>query len=77
MSLFCFNIKSIYQFKCKIHILIIKIKNKYCAKVTLNLSSNVIGNSNDKTNFPHKFLLTDRQDFRLRKAFVNNSSANI
>ena len=29
-------------------------------KVALNLSSNLIGNSNDETNFPHKILLTDR-----------------
>ena len=27
-------------------------------EVTLNLSSNVIGESNDKTNFPHKALST-------------------
>ena len=29
--------------------------------VTLNLSSNVIGNSNDETNFSHKLLLTNTQ----------------
>ena len=29
---------------------------------TLNLSSNVNGNSNDGTNFPHKLLLTNAQD---------------
>ena len=27
-------------------------------EVTLNLSSNLIGGSNDETNFPHKLLLT-------------------
>ena len=27
-------------------------------EVTLNLSSKLIGNSNDETNFPHKLLLT-------------------
>ena len=27
-----------------------------------NLSSNLIGNSNNETNFPHKLLLTDTQD---------------
>ena len=31
------------------------------AEVTLSLSSNLIGNSNDKTNFPHKLSLTDTQ----------------
>ena len=30
-------------------------------EVTLNLSSNLIGSSNDKTNFPHKLLLTNTQ----------------
>ena len=29
---------------------------KNVAEVTLNLSSNVIGNSNDETNFPHKLM---------------------
>ena len=45
--------------------------------VTLNLSSNVIGDSNDETNFPHELLLTNTQVLRLCKAFVNGSSANI
>ena len=31
------------------------------AQLTLNLSSNVIGNSNDEKNFPHNLLLTDTQ----------------
>ena len=31
-------------------------------EVTLNLSSNVNGNCNDGTNFPHKWLLTNAQD---------------
>ena len=44
--------------------------------VTLNLSSNVVGVSNDETNFPHKLLLTDTQVLRLHKAFANNSSTN-
>ena len=30
-------------------------------EVTLNLSSSLIGNSNDETNFPHKLLLTNTQ----------------
>ena len=32
---------------------------------------------NGENNFPHSFLLTDRQISRFCKAFVNNSSANI
>ena len=40
-------------------------------------SSNVVDDPNDENNFPHKFLLTNTQVSRLRKAFVNNSSVNI
>ena len=46
-------------------------------KVTLNLSSNVVGDSNGETNFPHRLLLTNTRVSRLRKTFANNSSANI
>ena len=46
-------------------------------ELTLNLSSNVIGNSNDGANFRHKLLLTNTKVSRLRKVFVNNSSATI
>ena len=35
------------------------IKNK--TNVVLKLSSNMIGNSDDETNFPQKLLLNDRQ----------------
>ena len=52
-----------------------RIKNDN--KIILKLSSNVVGDSNDVRNFPHKLLLTNTQVSRLRKAFVNNSSANI
>ena len=50
----------------------LKSKIKYGAEVTLNLSSNLIRNSNDKTNFPHKLLLTDTQVSKIRKAFGND-----
>ena len=50
---------------------------KIGTEVTLNLSSNLIGRSNDKTNFPHKLLLTNTQVSKIRKAFANGSSANI
>ena len=40
-------------------------------------SSNVIRNSNDEINFPHKLLLTDKQVSRFCKAFANGSSAKI
>ena len=37
----------------------------------------MIGDSNDKSNFPHELLLTNRQVSSIRKAFANNSSADI
>ena len=51
------------------------IKNE--SDVVLRLSSNMIGNSNDNTNFPHELLLTNTQVANLRKAFANHTSANI
>ena len=45
-------------------------------EVTVNLSSNIIGDSNDN-NFPRKLFLTNTQVSKLRKAFANNSTANI
>ena len=45
--------------------------------VTSNLSSNIIGESNDENNFPHKLLFTNTQVSRLHKTFVNNCLANI
>ena len=52
-----------------------RIKNG--TEVTLNLSSNEVGDSDDETNFPDKLLLTDTQVSRLYKAVRNNSSVNI
>ena len=51
------------------------IKNE--SDVVLRLSSNMIGNSDDNTNFPHKLLLTNRQVSSLRKAFAKNTSTDI
>ena len=51
------------------------IKNK--TDVVLRLSSNMIGNSYDETNFPHKLLLTNRQVKTLRKGFGNYLSTDI
>ena len=45
--------------------------------VVLRLSSNMVGNSDDETDFPNKFLLTNRQTLSLRKAFNNHTSADI
>ena len=47
-------------------------------EVGLRLSSNMIGNSDDETNFPHKLLLINRQVANnLRTAFVNYLSTDI
>ena len=54
----------------------LKLGIKNGTEVTFETSSNVIGDSNDENNFPHK-LLTNTQVSKLQKAFGNNSSANI
>ena len=51
------------------------IKNE--TEIDLRLSSNMIGNYDDETNFPHKLLLTNRQVAYLRKAFANNWPTDI
>ena len=51
------------------------IKNEN--EVVTRLPPNMIGESNDQTNFPHELLLTDRQVSSIRKAFANNSSVDI
>ena len=45
--------------------------------VTLKISSNFVGDSNDENNFPHKLLLTNTQVSKLCKVFTINSLANI
>ena len=51
------------------------IKNE--TDVVTRLSSNMIVDSNDKTNFSLELLLTDRQVSSIRKAFSNNLSVDI
>ena len=55
----------------------LKSEIKNGTEVTLNLSSYIVGTSNDETHFPHKLLLTNIQVSKLRKTFANDSSANI
>ena len=55
----------------------LKSRIKNGTEVTLKLLSNVVGDSNDDNNFPHKLLLTNTQVLRLRKAFANGSLANV
>ena len=51
------------------------IKNE--TNVVLRISSNMVSNSNDNTNFPHELLLTNRQVANIRKAFAKNTSTDI
>ena len=51
------------------------IKNE--TDVVLKISSNMVGNSNDNTNFPHELLLTNRQVANIRKAFAKHRSTDI
>ena len=37
----------------------------------------MIGKSDDKSNFPHELLLTNREVANLCESFANNSSSNI
>ena len=55
----------------------LKTATKDRTDVILRLSSNMIGNSDNETNFPHKLLLTNRQVSNLRKAFGNHTSTDI
>ena len=45
--------------------------------VVIRLSPSMIGDSNDKTNFSHELLLTNRQVSSICKAFANDSSIDI
>ena len=47
------------------------------SEVTLNLSSNLVINSNDETNIPRKLLLPNTQVSMIDKAFANGLWANI
>ena len=44
-------------------------------EITLKLSSNVVGDSNEKNSFPYKLLLTNIQVSKLRKAFTKSGGS--
>ena len=50
----------------------LKSVTKNETEVVLRLSSNMIDNSGDETNFPHKLLLNNREVANLCKSFANN-----
>ena len=49
----------------------LKSRKKNNTEVTLKISSNAVGNSNDENNFGYKLLLTNTQVSKLCKAFAN------
>ena len=61
--------------KSQLNRLQLAIRNE--TDVILRLSSNMIGNSDDETNFLHKLLLTNRQIANLCKAFANHTTTHI
>ena len=46
-------------------------------ELTLKISLNFVGDSNDKNDFPHKLLSSNTQFSKLGKSFANGSSINI
>ena len=54
-----------------------KLKSAIKTETDLRLSSNMVGDSNENTNFPHELLLTNRQVENIRKAFANHLSTDI
>ena len=51
------------------------IKNE--TDVVLRISSKMVSNSNDNTNFPHELLLTNRQVANICKAFAKSATTDI
>ena len=50
---------------------------KHETDVVLRILSNMIGNLEDESDFPHKLLLNNRQVANIRKAFANHISTDI
>ena len=55
----------------------LKSEIKNCTEVTLKISPNVVGDSNDEKIFLQNMLLTNTQISNLRRAFPNNSANSI
>ena len=55
----------------------LKSSKKNETNVVLRISSNMVSNSNDNTNFPHELLLTNKQVANIRKVFAKNTSIDI
>ena len=70
-----YNSSNVKLSNSQLHKLKSAIKNQ--SEVVLRLSSNIISNSDNETNFPHKLLLTNRQVSNLPKSFANNLATDI
>ena len=55
----------------------LKSSTKNETAVVLRISSNMVRNSNDNTDFTHELLLTNRQVANIRKGFAKNTSTDI
>ena len=55
----------------------LKPRMKDGTEVTLKLSSNAVGDSNNEKKFPHKLLLTSQQAFLVFKHVFQTSSRHI
>ena len=62
-----YNTLNVKLFNSQLNKLKSEIKNN--TDITLKISSNDVGDSNDENNIPDKFLLTNSQVSKLRKAF--------
>ena len=70
-----YNSLNVKLLKSQLNKLKSAIKNE--TDVVLRLSSNMIGNSDNETKFPHKLLLTNREVANLRRAFANLASTDL
>ena len=70
-----YNTLNVKLFNSQLNKLKSGIKNG--TEVTLKISYDVVWGPNDENNFRHKVLLTNAQVSKVRKAFANNSLANI
>ena len=62
-----YNTLNVKLFNSQLNKLKSEIKNS--TDITLKISSNDVGDSNDENNIPDKFLLTNSQVSKLLKAF--------
>ena len=62
-----YNTLNVKLFNSQLNKLKSEIKNS--TDITLKISSNDVGDSNDENNIPDKFLLTNSRVSKLRKAF--------